>query len=58
MLRFSSCCGEIAFVASICILLAKVCYFTNSGSEANDVALKMARLYTKAHDIVSLRYVS
>eukprot|EP00117_Sycon_ciliatum_P018591 scpid52834/ scgid17129/ Alanine--glyoxylate aminotransferase 2, mitochondrial; (R)-3-amino-2-methylpropionate--pyruvate transaminase; Beta-ALAAT II; Beta-alanine-pyruvate aminotransferase; D-AIBAT len=33
----------------------KVCYFTNSGSEANDVALKMARIYTKAHDIISLR---
>lgn len=29
--------------------------FTNSGSEANDLALFLARLYTGRHDIVSLR---
>ncbi len=33
----------------------KVCYFTNSGSEANDLALLMARLYTGNWDIVALR---
>lgn len=33
----------------------KVCYFTNSGSEANDLALLMARLYTNNWDIVALR---
>ncbi|XP_075734737.1 alanine--glyoxylate aminotransferase 2, mitochondrial isoform X2 [Rhipicephalus microplus] len=33
----------------------KVCYFTNSGSEANDLAMMMARLYTGAHDIIALR---
>ncbi|KAH9361719.1 hypothetical protein HPB48_005128 [Haemaphysalis longicornis] len=33
----------------------KVCYFTNSGSEANDLAMMMARLYTGAFDIVALR---
>jgi len=33
----------------------KVCYFTNSGSEANDLALLMARCYTGNFDVISLR---
>lgn len=33
----------------------KVCYFVNSGSEANDLALLMARLYTGNYDMISLR---
>ncbi len=33
----------------------KVCYFVNSGSEATDLALLMARLYTSNHDIIALR---
>jgi len=33
----------------------KVCYFVNSGSEANDLALLMARLYTGNYDMVALR---
>lgn len=33
----------------------KVCYFCNSGSEANDLAIQLARLYTGAFDIISLR---
>jgi len=33
----------------------KVCYFVNSGSEANDLALLMARLYTGNYDIIALR---
>ncbi|HVU16879.1 MAG TPA: aminotransferase class III-fold pyridoxal phosphate-dependent enzyme [Candidatus Didemnitutus sp.] len=33
----------------------KVCYFVNSGSEANDLALLMARLYSGNYDIVALR---
>jgi alanine-glyoxylate transaminase / (R)-3-amino-2-methylpropionate-pyruvate transaminase len=33
----------------------KVCYFVNSGSEANDLALLMARLYTGNFDVVALR---
>lgn len=32
----------------------KVCYFTNSGSEANDLAIRMARHYTGRKDIVVL----
>jgi alanine-glyoxylate transaminase / (R)-3-amino-2-methylpropionate-pyruvate transaminase len=32
-----------------------VCYFTNSGSESNDLALLMARAYTGNYDIVALR---
>ena len=33
----------------------KVCYFVNSGSEANDLAIMMARLYTGNEAIVGLR---
>ncbi|EDO34914.1 predicted protein [Nematostella vectensis] len=33
----------------------KVCYFVNSGSEANDMALMMARAHTGNFDIVNLR---
>ena len=35
----------------------QVVYFVNSGSEANDLAMLMARMYTGNHDIVSLRSV-
>jgi alanine-glyoxylate transaminase/(R)-3-amino-2-methylpropionate-pyruvate transaminase len=33
----------------------KVCYFVNSGSEANDLALLMARLFTGNYDLIALR---
>ncbi len=33
----------------------KVCYFVNSGSEANDLALLMARLHTGNYDMITLR---
>ncbi|CAB4032191.1 alanine--glyoxylate aminotransferase 2, mitochondrial-like, partial [Paramuricea clavata] len=33
----------------------KVCFFVNSGSEANDLALFLARHYTKNFDFISLR---
>lgn len=33
----------------------KVCLFTNSGSEANDLAMYMSRLYTGRYEILSLR---
>lgn len=33
----------------------KVVFFTNSGTEANELAMMMARLYTGCQDIVSLR---
>ena len=33
----------------------KICYFVNSGSEANDLALLMARLYTGNYDMLALR---
>jgi alanine-glyoxylate transaminase / (R)-3-amino-2-methylpropionate-pyruvate transaminase len=33
----------------------KVCYFVNSGSEANDLALLMARLYTGNYEMIALR---
>ena len=31
----------------------KVCYFVNSGSEANDLALLMARVYTGNYDVIA-----
>lgn len=31
-----------------------VCYFVNSGSEANDLALRLARTYTKQRDVITL----
>lgn len=33
----------------------KVCYFTNSGSEANELAILMARAYTGNFDVIALR---
>ena len=33
----------------------KSSYFTNSGSEANDLAVLIARLHTRRHDVLSLR---
>ena len=33
----------------------KVCYFVNSGSEANDLAVLMARLYTGNFEVIALR---
>ena len=33
----------------------KVCYFVNSGSEANDLAMLMARAYTGNYDVIALR---
>jgi len=33
----------------------QVAFFTNSGTEANELAILMARLYTGSHDIISLR---
>lgn len=31
-----------------------VCYFVNSGSEANDLALRLARAHTKQRDVITL----
>lgn len=31
-----------------------VCYFVNSGSEANDLALRLARNHTKSTDVITL----
>jgi alanine-glyoxylate transaminase/(R)-3-amino-2-methylpropionate-pyruvate transaminase len=33
----------------------KVCYFVNSGSEANDLAILMARAFTGSFDVLALR---
>lgn len=31
-----------------------VCFFVNSGSEANDLALRLARNFTKRQDVITL----
>lgn len=33
----------------------KVCYFVNSGGEANDLALTMAKLYSGCHSVITLK---
>ncbi|GJV06635.1 GDP-mannose transporter GONST1 isoform X2 [Tanacetum coccineum] len=40
--------------AKYCYSFRKVVVFTNSGTEANELALMIARLYTRSHDIISL----
>jgi len=32
----------------------KICYFTNSGSEANDLAIRMSRHFTRQQDVIVL----
>lgn len=34
----------------------RVCYFVNSGSEANELALRLARAHTKAQDLIVLEH--
>lgn len=36
-------------------MVFQVCYFVNSGSEANDMALMLARAHTGNYDIIALR---
>ena len=47
--------AEIKMSASLCFPV-QVVYLTNSGSEANDLAILMARLYTGNYDIITFRY--
>lgn len=32
----------------------EVCFFVNSGSEANDLALRLAQIHTKNKDVITL----
>ena len=47
--------AEIKMSASLCFPV-QVVYLTNSGSEANDLAILMARLHTGNYDIITFRY--
>lgn len=40
---------------SLCFFPLQVIYLTNSGSEANDLAMLMARLHTGNFDIITFR---
>jgi 4-aminobutyrate aminotransferase-like enzyme/Ser/Thr protein kinase RdoA (MazF antagonist) len=47
----------VEFADRLCSTLPeplRVCYFVNSGSEANELALRMARAHTKAKDMIVL----
>lgn len=46
---------EPSALALICALDVQVAYFVNSGSEANDMAIMMARLYSGNYDLLALR---
>ena len=49
--------GILLYAERLCATLPeplRVCYFVNSGSEANDLALRMARAHTGAKDVVVL----
>lgn len=55
-LYLNGCTAELAeALASKCPGDLNVVFFTNSGTEANELALMIARLYTGFHDIISLR---
>lgn len=46
-----------AYAKMLCATLPpslNVCYFTNSGSEANDLAIRMSRHFTKQKDVIVL----
>ena len=43
------------YVLMLAYMLPQVVYFVNSGSEANDMAMTLARLYTGNYDIIGLR---
>ena len=47
--------AEIKMCAGLCVPV-QVVYLTNSGSEANDLAMLMARLHTGNFDIITFRY--
>ena len=41
-------------LTNLCPPPLNVCFFVNSGSEANDLALRLARTHTKRKDVVVL----
>ncbi|XP_052265743.1 5-phosphohydroxy-L-lysine phospho-lyase-like isoform X2 [Dreissena polymorpha] len=60
MTKLNTCYGflsdcQVAYAKRIVELLPEqlcVCYFLNSGSEANDLAIRLARAYTKQNDVI------
>lgn len=48
-------CQQLNFSRACPLCSGQVAYFVNSGSEANDMAIMMARLYTRNYDILALR---
>lgn len=46
---------RMAMMAMLCVHALQCVYFVNSGSEANDMAMTLARVYTGAWDIICLR---
>ena len=48
--------NRFAMEVRIALNSFQVCFFANSGSEANDMALLLAKLYTGNYDVISLRW--
>jgi 4-aminobutyrate aminotransferase-like enzyme/Ser/Thr protein kinase RdoA (MazF antagonist) len=47
----------VRYAERLCSMLPdplRVCFFVNSGSEANELALRLARTYTKQRDIIAI----
>ena len=42
----------------VCYIFHQVVFFTNSGKEATELAMLIARLYTGCHDIISLLIIT
>lgn len=49
--------ARLKMIAGLCFPV-QVVYLTNSGTEANDLAMLMARLHTGNFDIITLTYKS
>ena len=47
-------CVCVYMCVCVCVCV-QVVYLTNSGGEANDLAMLIARLYTGSYDIISLK---
>ncbi|MBA7585621.1 Acetylornithine/succinyldiaminopimelate aminotransferase [subsurface metagenome] len=49
----------VKYAEELCKMLPEplnVCFFVNSGSEANELALRLARTHTNQHDVIVLDY--
>jgi 4-aminobutyrate aminotransferase-like enzyme len=50
-----ACCRQRYSKVTVKVARTQVAYFVNSGSEANDMAMMIARLYSGNYDLLTLR---